>query len=203
MPWAAAVRPPAGPWHAAVVLIALAGLPGSGKSAVAEDLSQALNCAVLSVDPAEAAMWRAGVSKSEPTGLAAYMVVEALAAEQIALGHDVIVDAVNAVEPARAQWRALANRLDVDLRFIEVQCSDPDIHRRRLEGRRRGIEGFYEPSWNDVQRRREEFAAWSDGRLTLDSMGARLDNLRAALKYLDRLPDESWLAAGLVSGWPG
>ena len=136
-------------------------------------------------------MWRAGVSKSEPTGLAAYMVVEALAAEQIALGHDVIVDAVNAVEPARAQWRVLANRLDVDVRFIEVQCSDPDVHRRRLEGRRRGIEGFYEPSWHNVQQRREEFAAWTDDRLTLDSMAPRLDNLRAALKYLDRLPVES------------
>jgi predicted kinase len=140
------------------------------------------------VDPAEAAMWRAGVSKSEPTGLAAYMVVEALAAEQIALGHDVIVDAVNAVEPARAQWRALADRLDVELRFIEVQCSDADVHRRRLQGRRRGIEGFYEPSWNDVRRRLEEFAAWTDGRLTLDSMDPRQDNLEAALKYLDRLP---------------
>jgi adenylate kinase family enzyme len=69
-------------WHPVGVLIALAGLPGSGKSAVAEDLSRALRCAVLSVDPAEAAMWRAGISKSEPTGLAAYMVVGALAAEQ-------------------------------------------------------------------------------------------------------------------------
>jgi predicted kinase len=179
-------------WHPVSVLIALAGLPGSGKSAVAGDLSRALHCAVLSVDPAEAAMWRAGVSKSEPTGLAAYMVVEALAAEQIALGHDVIVDAVNAVEPARAQWRALAGRLDVDLRFIEVQCSDPDVHRRRLEARRRGIAGFYEPSWNDVQRRREEFAAWIDDRLALDSMDSRQDNLVTALKYLDRLPDEGW-----------
>jgi predicted kinase len=171
------------------VLIALAGLPGSGKSAVAEDLSRALHCAVLSVDPAEAAMWRAGVSKSEPTGLAAYVVVEALAAEQMALGHDVIVDAVNAVEPARAQWRALASRLDADLRFIEVHCSDPDVHRRRLEERRRGIEGFYEPSWPEVQRRRDEFAAWIDDRLTLDSMDPRQYNLETALKYLDRLPD--------------
>jgi predicted kinase len=173
------------------VLIALAGLPGSGKSAVAEDLGRALNCAVLSVDPAEAAMWRAGVSKAEPTGLAAYIVVEALAAEQITLGHDVIVDAVNSVEPARAQWRALASRLDVDLRFIEVQCSDPDLHRRRLEERRRGIDGFYEPSWADVQRRRAEFAAWIDDRLTLDSLDPRRGNLEAALKYLDRLADES------------
>lgn len=172
------------------MLIALAGLPGSGKSAVAEDLSRALRCAVLSVDPAEAAMWRAGIRKSEPTGLAAYLVVEALAAEQITLGHDVIVDAVNAVEPARGQWRALASRLDVDVRFIEVQCSDPDVHQRRLAKRRRGIEGFYEPSWADVQRRRDEFAAWTDDRLTLDSMDPRQDNLGAALKYLDRLPAE-------------
>jgi predicted kinase len=142
------------------------------------------------VDPAEAAMWRAGVSKSEPTGLAAYIVVEALAAEQIALGHDVIVDAVNAVEPARAQWRELAHRMDIDLRFIEVQCSDLDVHRRRLEVRRRRIAGFYEPSWDDVQRRREEFTAWTDDRLTLDSMDSRHDNLVTALKYLDRLPDE-------------
>lgn len=173
------------------VLVALAGLPGSGKSAVAEDLGRALHCAVLSVDPAEAAMWRAGVSRSEPTGLAAYMVVEAFAAEQLALGHDVVVDAVNAVEPARAEWRELAARLDVELRFIEVQCSDPGVHRRRVEGRRRGIEGFYEPSWHDVQRRREEFAVWTDDRLTLDSMDPRQDNLSAALKYLNRLPAES------------
>jgi len=72
------------------VLVVMAGLPGSGKSAVAEDLAAALGCAVLSVDPVEAAMWRAGVGRDQPTGLAAYVIVEVLAAEQLALGHDVI-----------------------------------------------------------------------------------------------------------------
>ncbi len=168
------------------MLVVLAGLPGSGKSAVAEDLAQALSCAVLSVDPAEAAMWRAGVSRSEPTGLAAYVVVEALAAEQIALGHDVIVDAVNAVEAARAQWRDLAARTGAGLRFIEVRCSDPSVHRRRLEARQRDIAGFYEPSWADVEQRSREFAAWTDDRLTLDSVKPREGNLSAALRYLGR-----------------
>jgi predicted kinase len=168
------------------VLVVLAGLPGSGKSAVAEDLAQALSCAVLSVDPAEAAMWRAGVSRSEPTGLAAYVVVEALAAEQIALGHDVIVDAVNAVEAARAQWRDLAARTGAGLRFIEVRCSDPGVHRRRLEARQRDIAGFYEPSWADVEQRSREFAPWTDDRLTLDSVRPREGNLSAALRYLGR-----------------
>jgi hypothetical protein len=60
---------------------------------MAVDLGRALNCAVLGVDQAEGAIWRAGVSRSEPTHHAAYLVVAALAAEQLALGHDVIVDA--------------------------------------------------------------------------------------------------------------
>ena len=52
------------------VLVVMAGLPGSGRSAVAEDLAKALRCAVLPVDPVEAAMWRSGVSREQPTGIA-------------------------------------------------------------------------------------------------------------------------------------
>jgi predicted kinase len=164
----------------------MAGLPGSGKSAVAEDLGRALDCAVLSVDPVEAAMWRSGIDRDQPTGLAAYVVVEALAAEQLALGHDVVVDAVNAVEPARDEWRQLAERTGSLLRFIEVRCSDEREHRRRLETRERGIEDFREPSWESVQERRAGFSEWTEERLVLDSMLAREVNLRTALDYLAR-----------------
>ena len=48
----------------------MVGLPAAGKSAVAEDLARALDCAVLSVDPVKAAMWRSGVGRDQPTGLA-------------------------------------------------------------------------------------------------------------------------------------
>jgi predicted kinase len=162
----------------------MAGLPGSGKSAVAEDLARSLGCAVLSVDPVEAAMWRSGIARDQPTGLAAYVVAEVLAAEQLALGHDVIVDAVNAVEPARDQWRRLAERSGSSLRFIEVHCSDEREHRRRLEVRERGITGFPEPSWESVQSRRAGLRDWHEARLVLDSMQPREDNLRATLDYL-------------------
>ena len=168
------------------MLIVIAGLPGSGKSTVADDLASALDCAVLGVDQAEAAMWRAGVSQSEPTHHAAYLVVEALAAEQLALGHDVIIDAVNGPEPARAQWRRLADRSQVELKFVEVQCSDEQLHRRRLADRIRRIEGFPEPSREGIVRRRNEFPVWTDHRLTLDTVNPRADNLKAALDYLGR-----------------
>jgi predicted kinase len=166
------------------VLVVMAGLPGSGKSVVAEDLAKALGCAVLSVDPVEAAMWRAGVTRDQPTGLAAYVVVEVVAAEQLALGHDVIIDAVNAVELAREQWRRLAERTGSVLRFIEVRCSDEREHRHRLEAREREIEGFPEPSWESVQWRRAGFDEWGEERLVLDSMASREGNLRTALDHL-------------------
>ena len=166
------------------VLIVMAGLPGAGKSAVAEDLGRALRCAVLSVDPIEAAMWRAGVARDQPTGLAAYVVAEALAAEQLALGLDVIVDAVNDVEAARGQWRSLAARVGVPLRFIEVRCSEVAEHRRRLASRVRLIEGFSEPTWESVQERRAAFDAWTEDRLVLDAMAPHEANVDLARDYL-------------------
>jgi predicted kinase len=81
------------------------------------------------VEAVEAAMWRAGVGRRQPTGLAAYVVVEALTGEQLAVGHSVVVDAVNDVAEARQQWVDLADRLRVPLRFVDVVCSDPVVHR--------------------------------------------------------------------------
>lgn len=95
-----------------------------------------------------------------------------------------IVDAVNAVEAARGQWRSLAARRGVPKVFIEVVCSDPLVHRRRLEERSRGIEGFAEPTWEDVQRLGEEFASWADHRLVLDSMTDLASNVATALGFL-------------------
>ena len=166
------------------MLIVVAGLPGSGKSTMAVDLGRALKCAVLGVDQAEAAMWRAGVSPSAPTHHAAYLVVGALAAEQLALGHDVIVDAVNGPEPARAQWRDLAGQVGAELKFIVVECGDDRVYRDRVEHRTRNIEGFPEPTWEGVLRRRADFPPWTDERLTIDSVNSREANLQAALEYL-------------------
>ncbi|QKW21213.1 ATP-binding protein [Kitasatospora sp. NA04385] len=173
------------------MLIAMAGLPGAGKSSVAEELGRRLGAPVVSVDPIEAAMWRAGVARSEPTGLAAYVVAEAVADGVLALGQTVIVDAVNAVAEARAQWRALASRHGVPVAFVEVVCSDPAVHRQRLEGRSRGIEGFAEPAWESVERQRTEFAPWTDERLVLDSVVDLPRNIATALAHLPRLSPPS------------
>ena len=167
------------------MLIVMAGLPGSGKSAIAGELATALRCALLSVDPIEAAMWRAGVAPDQPTGLAAYVVAEDLPREQLLLGNVAVVDAVDEVEEAREQWRSLAADLTAPLAFIEVFCSDPATHRQRLEHRRRGIAGFPEPTWESVVARQEHLRRWGDARLRLDSMRPLRENVADAIAYID------------------
>ncbi len=166
-------------------LIVLCGLPGAGKSRLAEDVCRALGVPVLSVDPIEAALLRSGICTDQPVGLAAYVVAEDLAAAQLALGVTVVIDAVNDVEPARDQWRNLAARHDVSLTFIEVRCSDPEIHRTRLSNRRRNLGDFREPSWESVQARRSSFENWGQRRLVVDSLDQPTENLAAALLYLE------------------
>jgi predicted kinase len=95
-----------------------------------------------------------------------------------------IVDAVNAVEPARQQWRDLASRHRVRLAVIEVVCSDTALHRRRLEERVRGIEGLDEPDWASVERRRAEYEPWTDRRLVLDSVNDLSANIKHALEFV-------------------
>jgi predicted kinase len=165
-------------------LIVLSGLPGSGKSTVAEGLSRTLSLPVFSVDPIEAAMWRGGLAKAQ-TGIAAYNVAVALADEHLRLGHSVVVDAVNPVDAPRAAWRDLAGKYRADLKIIECICADETVYRRRIEARIRNIPGMLEVTWARVLERRAEYEAWTDARLVLDtSTDTPAKLLASALNYL-------------------
>ena len=89
-------------------VITVSGLPGCGKSTVADGIAQTLGIPIFSVDPIESAILQSGMPRSFETGMAAYLVAEALAAEQLRLGVSVIIDAVNPVPEARQMWRNLS-----------------------------------------------------------------------------------------------
>ena len=174
------------------VLVAMAGLPGTGKSTLARAIGRESGAVVLAVDAIEAAMWRAGIGGPDAqvsTGLAAYAVAQTLAGDLLTAGHSVVADAVNAVEPARAAWRNLAAEHGVPIRWLEVTCSDPEIHRERLASRGARYEGFREPTWPQVQAR--EVEPWTDGRLLLDSIRPLGELLETALTYVSDAPPSS------------
>jgi predicted kinase len=165
-------------------LVMLSGLPGAGKSVLADGLRTGLPAFVLSVDPTEDALYRAGITRDQPTGLAAYLVVEALAEPALRAGQCVVVDAVNDDPRARAQWRDLAARTGAELHLIEVVCSEPVRHRAQLEQRRRGLPDIAEPAWASLEPRRQALLAWSQPRLVIDSLVDRNANLARALAYV-------------------
>jgi predicted kinase len=168
----------------ALKLIVLSGLPGSGKSVLAEGLSRSLSVPVFSIDPIEAAMRRGGLAKAQ-TGVAAYDVAIALADEHLRLGHSVIADAVNPVEAPRAAWRNLAKKYRAGLKIIECVCADEAAHRRRIAARVRKIDGMPEITWARGLERRAEYEAWADARLTLDTSVEVPERLLAeALNYV-------------------
>ncbi|KRE26143.1 ATP-binding protein [Agromyces sp. Soil535] len=170
-------------------LIVMAGLPGAGKSTIAEIVGARLGATVVSVDPIESAILRAGIDNDQPTGLAAYLVAEEIAEKELESGRTVIVDAVNAAEAARLQWRDLAARADVRLRVIEVVCSDEDVHRARLEKHKRGLPHLEEITWRAVEQSLEGYAPWTGPssalpRVTIDSVESLGSNVDSVLAFI-------------------
>ncbi len=165
------------------MLIVFTGLPGTGKSELAKRIGRERRVPVLSVDPIESAVLRAGISRGFATGLAAYLVVETLVDSQLTLGQSAIVDAVNSAEPAKEMWRKLAIKHDLTLRIIECCCSDGVLHRERLGARRRGLD-FPEPTWDQVEQRRLETTAWAGPVFSADSVASLDSNVKRVLAWL-------------------
>ena len=171
------------------MLVAMAGLPGTGKSTIGQVVASRLGIPVVAVDPIETAILKAGIESTQPTGLAAYLVAETLAEQVLVAGSSVMVDAVNAVAPAREQWVSLAERLSEPIRFIEVICSDPDLQRSRIEAWRESMPHI-QLTWHSVEQSMDDYAEWTGAsaavaRITLDSvepLGVTVDRAIAFLE---------------------
>jgi predicted kinase len=95
-----------------------------------------------------------------------------------------VLDTVARVAESRATWRALAAEHGAAFVLIECVCSDEAVHEGRLAGRVRGIPGWYEVSWSDVQDAKRRWVPWEDERLVLDALDSPESNRRRALTYV-------------------
>jgi predicted kinase len=127
-------------------------------------------------------MLMAGLSLSDKTGLAAYLIVREVAADQLRLGRTVIVDAVNGVEEAREMWRTLAAECGVAPFVVEVLCSNLQEHRRRVESRGAPTPPLPRPTWSEVVQR--EYQPWTEPILTIDSVTTVDESIARILTYL-------------------
>lgn len=144
------------------MLVVISGLPGTGKTAVAEEVARDADAVHLSIDTVENALLGVGFPRSWTTGVAAYEAARAVVEQNLGLGRIVVVDAVNDSEAARDTWRRAAATTDAPLLFVLLTLDDEAEHRRRLEGRTRNLTNVPEPSWDDVRGRGVTFEPWVD-----------------------------------------
>jgi predicted kinase len=169
------------------MLIVLGGLPGTGKTAIACELVVRSPSAYLRIDIIEQALKKASVL--EKIGPAGYIVAYELARSNLALGMTVVADCVNPLSITREAWRTVATSTSSGLIEVEIVCSDPAEHRRRVESRKADIPEHTLPTWEAVLR--HEYEAWTTSRLVIDS--ALVSASEAADLIVERLRS---LAAG-------
>ena len=147
------------------VLISFAGLPGTGKSTLARALSRATGAVYLRVDEIDAAIW--ALDPDRDIGPESYHIAAALAASNLGLGHTTIIDCVNPWDITRQIFAAAAQRAGVRLLGVELTCSDPALHRHRVETREIDVPGLVKPDWAKVVGR--AYTPWTTADLRLDT----------------------------------
>jgi len=118
-------------------------------------------------------------------GYAGYELLTILAKRQLMLGQSVILDSVAATKTIRAEWRRLAKRYQAEWRVIECICSVESIHRARLKIRKRGIPGWHELKWSEVERVKNYYLSWRQDRLVLDMANPFEENFYKAKVYCE------------------
>lgn len=160
---------PADP-HARPVAVLIAGVPGAGKSTLAEGLARELRAPVFSMDWQLGALTPFRVLTDENIDPLAEMVMVAPLARQLQLGLDVVLDATGHQAVARQRYRRVAESLGARFVGVECVCSDTTAHRARVAGRDRGIPGWHPTvPWAHVLRMKGLWEPWNEQHLVLDS----------------------------------
>jgi predicted kinase len=172
------------------LLVLVTGLPGTGKSTMADVAGFQLSAPVLGHDWAmsglrpypelQESLDAMGVRGHRGVG---WSILWALARSELRRGRPVVLDGV-ARAPEVAGTRALAHEEGAPCFVVMTQCADPALHQDRIAGRRRGIPGWYELDWDHVARARGAWEPLDDVDLRLDAaapVARNADSLRRAL----------------------
>ena len=159
----------------AAQLVLVTGLPGTGKSTVAEAIARILPSSVLAHDWAMSGLrqyreMQAALDDMEPPGhrVVGWAILNALAQAQLRSGRSIVLDGVaRAADIERCQASAEAH--GARLVVVETHCSDRVTHRFRIEGRQRFIPNWYELAWPQVERALATWRAPAHTDLRLDA----------------------------------
>ena len=150
------------------MLYIFSGLPGAGKSTIAQSLSRSFNCAYVRVDTIEQSLRNLCGIEVYDEG---YRLAQLIASDNLNQGVSVVADSCNPIALTRSDWEKAAIDNHANFINIEIICSDANEHKCRIENRNSTIDGLVLPSWNKVKN--HEYQKWSKNRMAIDTAGSK------------------------------
>jgi predicted kinase len=145
------------------ILVLVTGLQGTGKSTVAGLVADLLAAPLVAHDWAMSGLRpfpevQKALDAMEPPGhgRVGWSLLGALARSELRRGSSVVLDGV-ARTPQVETLRLLAAEEGARFLVIMTECPDPQLHRSRVDGRKRGIPDWYEVGWNHVEESRKSW----------------------------------------------
>ncbi len=164
-------------------LVIFSGLPGAGKSTLADKLARKLRWPLLRIDDVigdvpedpDIAFWDSKVA-----------ILLDLVNTQLELGLDVIVDSVF-MNIDRQHARELARKYGVCFLPIYVFVSDDKIWEQRVTDRANQLNHKDVATWERVLHQREHFREWESGTaLFIDSVNPLEQNFEKVLEFVTK-----------------
>ncbi|MEK6337290.1 MAG: AAA family ATPase [Acidobacteriota bacterium] len=148
------------------ILYIFSGLPGSGKSSLAQMVARERRAVYLRIDTIEQGLRDLCAIQVQGEG---YRLAHRIAADNLCVGMSVVADSCNPIELTRREWQQVALDALADYVNIEVICSDSSEHRLRAETRGAEVSGLKLPTWNEIENR--DYHDWSVERIIVDTAG--------------------------------
>lgn len=146
------------------ILFIFSGLPGTGKTTLSKKICRTIDAFYLRIDTIEQALRDCISTDIQDEG---YKLANKIAAENLALGKNVIADSCNPISLTRDNWQNTATESNANFVNIEIICSDTKEHQQCIETRLSDISGLVLPKWEDVVNR--EYHPWTHDKIVIDT----------------------------------
>jgi predicted kinase len=153
------------------VLYIFSGLPGSGKTALAKNISKIIGAVYIRIDTIEQGIRDLCNFNVQGEG---YRLAYRIIMDNLIIGNNVLVDSCNPIKLTRNEYENIAIESNCKYKNIEIICSDKDEHKKRIETRKNDIKNLKLPTWDEIINR--YYDSWDKDHIIIDTANKNIEN---------------------------